>query len=156
MNSIILVVLLTIISVSSGYKVSSRSIPSMNMWGTQKLGQSVIGTTTTTAPSTGVGSMFRRAPVGSGTDERINEESEEMIELKNKALYKISKSIRQHGLLMELNGDRWSEAEKLSRVNMAVRDDILPSSVLGAVSVASPHASNLHSGGLLDDWNFSM
>lgn len=156
MNTITLLVLLTIISVSVGYVVSSRSIPSMTMWGTQKLGQSVIGTITTTAPASGTGSMFRRAPIGSGTDERVDEDTEEMIGLKNKSLYKISKSIRQHALLMELNGDRWSESEKMSRVSMAVRDDILPSSVLGAVSTASPHASSLYSGGLLDDWNFTM
>jgi len=156
MNSITIFVLVTIISVSVAYSGLSRSLPSMTMWGTQKLGQSVIGTTTTTSPATGTGSMFRRAPIGSGTDERVDEDTEEMIEFKNKSLNKISKSIRQHALLMELNGGRWSESEKISRISIGVRDDILPASVLGAVSVASPHASSLHSGGLLDDWNFTM
>lgn len=57
-------------------------------------------------------------------------------------------------LLKELEGTRWGEAEKLSRISLATSAESVISEniVCGTVS-PSLSAGNLHSGGLFLDWN---
>lgn len=120
----------------------------------QKSAQSVIDPKQQTV-STGVGpdSMFRRAPIGSGTDERFIEQSDDFKILENqKTLSKIGKSFKQKALLMELTSNTWSESEKLFRIQKAANEDLLPS----AMSSKSAETANFHAGGLMNDWEFSL
>ena len=104
-------------------------------------------------PGVGTDSMFRRAPMGSGTDERDFEQSDDFKVLENaKVLSKISRSFKQKDLLMELSSNYWSESEKIFRIQKAASEDILPSSM----SSMSVGAANIQAGGLMGDWEFSL
>lgn len=125
----------------------------MNLWSTQKVGQSVVDTNTVVpASGTEVKVPFKKVLVGAGYDERplygTTVEDEE--EINNAALSRIDKSLRQKMLLQGLSSGYWSVAEKAERVRLAAYDNLLPTSF--ASEVVS--ISNLQSGGLTKDWDF--
>lgn len=129
-----------------------RGMLVMNVFGTQKLGQSVIGVTTSSESETSSGSMFRRSPLGSGTDERSSyDNNEKAMELHVTSLTKIGKSMKQYALLSELSQYNWSQVEKLNRINLATTVDGLLPSLSTDNAVVKP--TNMHAGGLFDDWN---
>jgi hypothetical protein len=146
------------VAFSSTHKLSSTLSRSkslhMSMWGAQKLGQSVIGTTSVESPATQATSWFRRAPIGSGGDERCsNEDNDENENIKYETMSKIDLSFKQHSLMMELNNNKWGTNEKLERIRLGAADGLFPS----ALSLSSSaHASNLNAGGLMNDWQFDM
>jgi hypothetical protein len=121
--------------------------------GTQKLGQTVIGTTIpplVQGPDSTSPSVFKRPPVGSGCDYRtVVTPLEE--ERKWKTISTIDKHFQQKTLLMGLEGQAWGDVEKIERIrSAAMLDSLLPSSLssemIGTV--------NMKSGGLLKDWEF--
>jgi len=120
----------------------------MNAWGLQKLGQSVIDTAAPTIQDTDEVSIFRRAPVGAGTDDRSSVLDLNDLET-NALLSKIDRSFQQQALLMSLQSSALSIGNKLERVELASSvQSLLPSNLsLRAISTAS-----LKSGGLLNDW----
>ena len=164
MNSIIVlsftlfIIINSCVAFSSTHKLSSTLSRSkslhMSMWGAQKLGQSVIGTTSVESPATQATSWFRRAPIGSGGDERCsNEDNDENENIKYETMSKIDLSFKQHSLMMELNNNKWGTNEKLERIRLGAADGLFPS----ALSLSSSaHASNLNAGGLMNDWQFDM
>jgi hypothetical protein len=162
MNTFIVLSLLFIINscaaFSSTHKLlsSSKSSLHMSMWGAQKLGQSVIGTTSVESPSTQATSWFRRAPIGSGGDERCsNEDNEEHESMKYETMSKIDLSFKQHSLMMELSKNKWGTQEKLERIRLGAADGLFPSALsLSSSPLAS--ASDLNAGGLMNDWQFDM
>lgn len=127
---------------------------SMSMFGAQKLGQSIIGTTMNpTTQTTAATSWFRRAPVGSGGDDTAVDDMVDGEESSYKVVSKINLSFKQHSLLMELNNNKWGTTEKLQRIQNAAVDGIISPSTS---SISDVSASNLQSGGLMMDWNFDM
>ena len=160
MNAVIVLSLLFIIinscvafSTSHKSRSASKSLH-MSMWGAQKLGQSVIGTTSVESPATQAQSLFRRAPIGSGGDERCsNEDSDENEYMKYETMGKINLSFKQQSLMMELNNNKWGTQEKLERIRLGASDGVFPS----ALSLSSStRASDLNAGGLMNDWQFDM
>jgi len=129
------------------------------MWGAQKLGQSVIGTTTVESPATTSSSWFRRAPVGSGCDDTNddNDDSEESEMKRYEAMGKIDTSFKQHSLMMGLTGSTWGDQEKLQRIQRAAADGILSTATMSlSSSSSSARASDMSAGGLMKDWAFEL
>jgi hypothetical protein len=117
----------------------------------QKLGQTVIGITVPPViqdPDTA--SVFKRPPVGSGSDDRVTKTKNEDTE-KWPILSKIDKSFQQKTLLMGLEGSSWGIQEKYDRVLLASSlENLLPSSFSNEVITTS----RLNAAGLLKDWDF--
>ena len=135
----------------------------MSMWGAQKLGQSVIGTTTVESPATQSTSWFRRAPVGSGCDDTNadaadDDDSEDSEMMRYKVMGNIDTSFKQHSLMMELTSNKWGSQEKLQRIQRAAADGLISPSTLSlsSSSSSSARASDMTAGGLMKDWNFDM
>jgi len=145
---------------TSTARTTSTTI-TMSMWGAQKLGQSVIGTTTgsdkTSVDST---SWFRRAPVGSGCDDTTtssdDDNSDDGESRKYKAMSAINVNFKQHSLMMELSGSRWGAAEKVQRIQQAAADGLFSSAPTLSLSSSTARPSNLQAGGLMNDWHFEM
>lgn len=129
----------------------------MSMWGAQKLGQSVIGTTTVDTTSTSSSSSwFRRAPVGSGCDDTSddNDDSEESEMKRYETMGKIDTSFKQHSLMMGLTSNTWGDQEKLQRIQAAAADGVI--STMSLSSSSSARASDMSAGGLMKDWAFEL
>eukprot|EP01038_Epipyxis_sp_PR26KG_P007538 gene7538-10272_t len=132
------------------FSSSSRSSLKMNVWGVQKLGQSVIDIAVTPVQGTETSSIFKRVTIGSGSDERkIPTEEEE--EENNASLSRMYKSFKQKSLLMGLEGNSWGFVEKQERIRLAASvENLLPSSFASEVVTSA----NMYSGGLMKDWEF--
>ena len=93
--------------------------------------------------------LFRRAPPGSGSDDRFPsfpKEHDQKIE--HAQLSRIDQSLRQKTLKMALEGSRVGEVHKLSLISRAVHEGILSESTTKVASMSA--------GGLFKDWDMTM
>jgi len=138
------------------HSVLSTSVPrfslSLNAWGVQKLGQSVINRNTTSQiVIQDEESVLRFRPsVGSGVDERLptldpmGDAEEGFATLSN-----IEMGFKKYDLLMNLKSSQ-SVGYKLDMIGAAMgADDLLPSSLM---STAVPRMPKPAGAGLLKDW----
>jgi hypothetical protein len=150
-----LVVLIAIlVSLTSALRIQ-RNVMSMNIWNAQKVGQSVVDTSSLSPSGTETASVktFKKVLVGAGSDERplYGSSYQEEEEANHQMLSKIDKSLRQKSLLQGLSSGRWSMVEQVERIRLAsAYENLLPSSFSSQV-VSTP---NLKSGGLLNEWDF--
>lgn len=120
----------------------------MNLWGIQKLGQSVIDIMAPAPTGSDSASIFKRTTTGSGTDDRHTFTSEDE-EHDWQTLSKIDKSFQQKALLTALESDFLGTATKMERIQSAAAvENLLPSSF----SAHGTKSSNLRAGGLMDEW----
>lgn len=126
----------------------------MSLFGTQKLGQSVIDTTVPVVIETEVTvSPFKKNVVGAGTDERESILSEDEEENEFATLSKIDKTFRQRKLLGSLSSPSLSQSVKFEMVSRASSvENLLP----GFLSSKAMSSSNLKAGGLQNDWDFNF
>ena len=123
---------------------SRRLTVSMNMWGVQKLGQSIIGAVTHQAQEIDSATFFKRIPVGSGTDDRgVGEDDSSKIFLE-----KCDTAFRRKDLLVALQ-TQVPNIAKLSKISDAsLREGLLPQAIS-----TNFYAAKLQAAGLLKDWN---
>mmetsp|Transcript_33355 Transcript_33355/g.33976 ORF Transcript_33355/g.33976 Transcript_33355/m.33976 type:complete len:180 (-) Transcript_33355:446-985(-) len=131
----------------------------LNVWGVQKLGQSVINRNTTAqvvvADESGV--LKFGSSVGSGADERLfTVNSDECTDNEPAMLVQLGSALKKNELLMSLQGSEYSEAFKMQMVNNAMRaDDLLPKSLHGGEQ-SSPKIPSLMNAGLQSDWEMDI
>ena len=134
---------------------STRVSSSLSMmWDTKKLGGKAM--VEITAPKVHdeeeVSNLFRRAPPGSGMDERspmiLNDELQD---IESASLSRMDKSFRQHSLKMALEGNFMGTEAKLQRIASASAfEGTLPESM----GPASMKVASMTAGGLYKDWDF--
>ena len=92
---------------------------------------------------------------GSGADERFSYflSSEDMVDRVD-LLNKVQMSYVHHSLLTDLLSDKYSLMEKVDKVNMMIRQDLLASTVNGHGNQLRP--ATAFAGGLANDWKLSM
>mmetsp|Transcript_25188 Transcript_25188/g.25397 ORF Transcript_25188/g.25397 Transcript_25188/m.25397 type:complete len:172 (+) Transcript_25188:149-664(+) len=138
---------------TSHLNTETRSSLALNVWGVQKIGQSVINRNTTaqvvTTDETGV--LRFRPSVGTGADERMLDSQLSSTEEDYVLLTNLEINHEKRDLLQGLTGTTWSPVYKMSMIGAAAAaDDLLPK----AFSVSSsPSLSNIKAGGLMTDWN---
>lgn len=153
----VLVVLSSVSAFMMKGKMTTAKL-NMNAWGVQKLGKSLLDQSVPVVEQQEeeIPSRFKRAPVGSGKDERkmisFKKDQASYDEEKNSLLSSIDKSFMQKNLLMGLESEYWGSVEKLQRIQLAASvDNLLPSSL----STTNIRTSSMHAGGLFeDDWDF--
>jgi hypothetical protein len=132
----------------------------LNAWGLQKLGQSVISINNTVTVNADPANVFfgRRNVVSTGNDERLSSGTESVVEVNREQHYQslsnIDKSFRQQTLLMGLSSPKLSNVEKLGRIELASSvENLLPSALMKQSIVQSV---DMHSGGLMNAWQFDL
>jgi len=142
--------------VANLHHVLSTSVPrftlSLNAWGVQKLGQSVINRNTTSQiVIQDEESVLRFRPsVGSGADERLST-LDPLVEAEEgfATLSNIEMGFKKYDLLMNLKSSQ-PIGYKLDMIGMAMgADDLLPSSLMAS---SVPRMSKPTGAGLLKDW----
>lgn len=154
---VIFISLVTVHSFKSTSKVSSKNYLVMNLWNVQKVGQSVVDTssiyqdTAIEAPKT-----FKRIQIGQGFDERpldhgITDEQEK--QLNYASISNIDKLFRQKTLLYSLKDDSLSLMDKHYKVQLAATyENLLPSTLSTGMTMIM--TSKLDAGGLFKDFDF--
>ena len=139
---------------SGNLSLRPRSSTISMMWDTKKVGKSV---TQTTAPKVAeeevFSKIFRRAPPGSGMDERSPSTLPvDLQDLESASISRIDRSLRQHSLLMTLEGTSLGTLDKVTRIQLgSLAEGTLPETLLGTSRVTT-----LAAGGLFKDWDTEL
>ncbi len=99
-----------------------------------------------------IANMFRRAPAGSGCDERFPTTilSDELQDLGSAQISRMDKAFRQHSLKMALEGAHVGTAVKLQQIDLASSlYGTLPADFMAGAS----KTVNMKAGGLMADWD---
>jgi hypothetical protein len=125
------------------------------MWDLTKKAKAGQGVAEITAPKISeeevISNMFRRAPAGSGSDERFPSIlSDELQDLESAQISRMDKAFRQHSLKMTLEGAHVGTAVKLQQIHLASSlHGTLPADFMAGAS----KVVNMKAGGLMADWD---
>lgn len=154
--TLLLVLFLTISAYITAFESIDRRKPAnmrLNAWGLQKLGQPV-GINIETAPETTETTPFGEVPAtGTGVDERKTRHSQFPSEEADwSVISKIDGMFRKQALLMTLETEKLAPLEKMEHIRLAAEHEgLLPETFSSSCS-----RTNMHSAGLMDEWEFDL